>query len=197
VLRLKIRGGFGRHGTGCREFRRLDRACGETLLLVDLSVGEAAQVVKDCIAGIRDASDASPAEREGIAGWEDDWRQDHQASPPVVRVIVDAMARYLAHLRSRGSSPRTRSGVRSDLNAAGHLVLMYDAPKGHRIRQCFDGQWSSSSSAGSPTARPYSLVTAGASRFASFLPCRCNPVQGAAAIPGIYGNVGNLESVTY
>ena len=66
------------------------------LLLVDLSVGEAAQVVKDCIAGIRDASDASPAEREGIAGWEDDWRQDHQASPPVVRVIVDAMARYLA-----------------------------------------------------------------------------------------------------
>ena len=34
VLRLKIRGGFGRPGTGCRKFRRLDRACGETLLLV-------------------------------------------------------------------------------------------------------------------------------------------------------------------
>ena len=49
------------------------------------------------------------------------------------------MARYLAHLRSRGSSPRTRSGVRSDLNAAGHLVLMYDAPKGSRVLECFHG----------------------------------------------------------
>ena len=53
VPRLKIRGGFGRHGTGCREFRHLDRACGEMLLLVDLSFEEAAQVVKDGIAEIR------------------------------------------------------------------------------------------------------------------------------------------------
>jgi len=36
VPRLKIRGGFGRNGTGCCEFRHLDRACGESLL-VDLS----------------------------------------------------------------------------------------------------------------------------------------------------------------
>src|SRR5207344_2597268 len=34
VPRLKIRGGFGRNGTGCREFRHLRRACGEALLLV-------------------------------------------------------------------------------------------------------------------------------------------------------------------
>ncbi len=139
VPRLKIRGGFGRDGVGCREFRRLDRACGETLLLVDLPLEEAAQAVKDCIAEIREENDVSPAEREGLAGWEDDWRQDHGASPRVSRIIVDAMARYLAHLRAAGSSPRTLSGIRSDLNAAGHLVLMYDAPRGKRIIEHFDG----------------------------------------------------------
>ena len=47
VPRLKIRGGFGRNGTGCREFRHLDRACGDTLLLVDLPLDEAAKVVRD------------------------------------------------------------------------------------------------------------------------------------------------------
>jgi hypothetical protein len=138
VQRLKIRGGFGRHGTGCREFRHLDRACDETLLLVDLPLEEAARVVTDCIAEIRDEHDLSPAEREGVAGWEDDWRQDHAASPRVIRLIVDAMARYLAHLRARGASPRSLSGIRSDLNAAGHLVLMYDAPRGQRILEHFD-----------------------------------------------------------
>jgi hypothetical protein len=139
VPRLKIRGGFGRNGTGCREFRHLDRACEETLVLVDLPLEEAAEIVRDCIAEIREESDASPAEREGLDGWVEDWRQDHSASPRVTKVIVDAMARYLSHLRSGGSSPRTLSGIRSDLNAAGHLVLMYDAPKGTRILECFDG----------------------------------------------------------
>ena len=139
VPRLKIRGGFGRNGTGCREFRHLDRACDETLILVDLPFEEAAEAVRDCIAAIREESDASPAEREGLDGWVEDWRQDHGANPRVTKVIVDAMARYLAHLRSTGGSPRTLSGIRSDLNAAGHLVLMYDAPKGARVLECFDG----------------------------------------------------------
>jgi ATPase family associated with various cellular activities (AAA) len=139
VPRLKTRGGFGRHGTGCREFRHLDRACGETLLLVDQPLEEAVQVVKECIAEIHEKYDMSPAEREGLASWEDDWRQDHNASPGVSRVIIDAMARYLGHLRAVGASPRTLSGVRSDLNAAGHLVLMYEATKGKRILEYFNG----------------------------------------------------------
>jgi len=139
VPRLKIRGGFGRNGTGCREFRQLHRACGETLVLVDLPLDEAAEVVKDCIAEIHEEHGASPAEREGLDGWVDDWREDHSAAPCVTKVIVDAMARYLAHLRAQGSSPRTLSGIRSDLNAAGHLVLIYDDPKGNRILTNFDG----------------------------------------------------------
>lgn len=139
VPRLKIRGGFGRHGTGCREFRHLDRACGETLLLVDLPLEETAQAVRECIAEIREQNEKSPAEREGLAGWEDDWCQDRDTNRRVSRVIIDAMARYLAYRRARGASPRTMSGVRSDLNAAGHLVLRYDAPKGKRILEHFDG----------------------------------------------------------
>jgi len=139
VPRLKIRGGFGRNGTGCREFRHLDRACGETLLLVDLALEEAVKVVGDRIAEIREENDGSPAEREGLSSWVKDWRQDHSASPRVAKIIVDAMSRYLAHLRAAGSSPRTLSAIRSDLSAAGHLVLMYDAPKGNRILEHFDG----------------------------------------------------------
>ena len=139
VARLKIRGGFGRQGTGCREFRKLDRACGETLLLVDLSLEEAAQAVREWIAEIREWRNLLTAQREGVAAWVDDWRQDSLARPRVAQVIVDAMARYLAHLRATGTSPRTLSGVSSDLNAAGHLVLSYGAPEGERILEHFYG----------------------------------------------------------
>jgi len=137
VPRLKVRGGFGRNGTGCREFRRVDRACEETLLLVDLPFQKAAEYVRRGIQQILQASTRSPAEREGIAGWVEHWRQDHSASPHVSKLIVDAMARYLSHLRARGTSPRKLSGIYSDLNAAGHLVLMYDAPKGKRVLEHF------------------------------------------------------------
>jgi hypothetical protein len=138
VPRLKIRGGFGRNGTGCREFRRGHRACGETLLLVDLPFKEAAECVQHCIEEIRQESTASPAEREGLVVWVEDWKQDYGASPSVSKVIVDAMARYLSHLRVQGASPRKLSGIRSDLNAAGHLMLMYDDPKGKCILEYFD-----------------------------------------------------------
>ncbi len=138
VPRLKIRGGFGRNGTGCREFRRLDRACGETLLLVDLPLGEATEAVKHWIEDIRKGSHASPADREGIAGWVEDFRQDHAAGGRAALVMVEGMARYLAHLRAAGRSPRALSAVRSDLNAAGHLVLMYDAPTVNRVLCHFD-----------------------------------------------------------
>lgn len=79
----------------------------------------------------------APTEHEGLSSWVEDWRQDHGASPSVTTVIVDAMARYLAHLRASGRSSRTLSGIRSDLNAAGHLVLMYDAPKNGPILEHF------------------------------------------------------------
>jgi len=138
VARLKG-GGFGRNGTSCREFRRLDRACGTRLLLVGLSFEEAAEVVRDAVADLRAEATLPPVEREGLSGWVRDWVQDVGANREASEIIADAMARYIIQLRSRGVSPRTLAGITSDLNAAGWLVMMYDAPKGRKVLGCFDG----------------------------------------------------------
>ncbi len=138
VPRLKVRGGFGRTGAGCREFRQLDRACTDTLMLVDLSFDVAASAVTDCISAMREEGSGSPAEREGIHEWVEGWREDHNANPRAAKIIVDAMARYLSHLGASGSSPPTLADIRSDLEAAVHLVFEYDAPKGRRALEYFD-----------------------------------------------------------
>ena len=39
------------------------------------------------------------------------------------------MARYILYLQSEGKSPRILSGVYSDLQAAGMLVMSYDYPQ--------------------------------------------------------------------
>jgi hypothetical protein len=47
------------------------------------------------------------------------------------------MARYVAHLRAAGTSPRTLTGVCADLNAAGQIVVMYGMLKANRIMEQF------------------------------------------------------------
>ena len=82
-----------------------------------------------------------PAVREGLISWVKDWQQDFNANRQAAEIIVDAMARYTLHLKSQGASPRKLSGVYDDLNAAGMLVMMYDAPEGkdaERILSDFD-----------------------------------------------------------
>ncbi len=181
VGRLTLRGGFGRQGTGCREFRRLDRACEETLLLVDLDLEEAAEDVKDCIAAIREerSGPASPTEQEGLAGWVVDWSHDYEVSRQVVEVIVDGMARYLVHLRASGASPRTLSSVSSDLNAAGQLCLMYDPPKGDSVLGCFDG-WSWESE----FRRKFSDRPTAVSRYRRNLRAFSDFLRASGALPG-------------
>jgi hypothetical protein len=55
----------------------------------------------------------------------------------VTKVIVDAMARHLVHLRTTGTSPRTLTGVCADLNSAGQLVVMYGMLEANRIMEQF------------------------------------------------------------
>jgi hypothetical protein len=129
VGRLKTRGGFGRNGTGCREFRRLDRGSDETFILVDVPFEEAAEDLKEYIISIRQEPSEPPAAREGMMGWVKAWQEDFDANKKAAEIIVDAMARYTIYLKSRGASPRKMSGVYNDLNAAGILVMTYDAPK--------------------------------------------------------------------
>ncbi len=142
VKNLETRGGFGRTGSRCREFRRLDRACHETLMLVDVPLGKAVEDLKDYILWIGRQQSESPAVREGLITWAKEWQQDFRANLPAAEIIVDAMARYTLHLKSQGASPRKLSEVYDDLDAAGMLVMMYDAPKGknaERILSRFDG----------------------------------------------------------
>jgi hypothetical protein len=137
VGRLKTRGGFGRKGIGCKEYRRLERACNDTLLLVGTSLDQAARWLTDTIAEIRAEVDLPPAQREGLDWWVDKWREDHDASPAAARILVDAMARFTLQLKCDGAPSRKMSGVYSDLDAAGMLVFMYDAPKGKSVLKHF------------------------------------------------------------
>ena len=127
--RIKTKGGFGRNGTGCREFRRLDNAADEVLLLTGSSFDEAVDDLEDYIVDIREESLEPPIIRAGLSDWVDDWYKDYDISKDILNIIVDAMARYILYLRSEGKSPRTLSGVYSDLQAAGMLVMSYDDPE--------------------------------------------------------------------
>ena len=157
VKNLETRGGFGRTGSRCREFRRLDRACHETLMPVDVPLGKAAEDLNDCIFWIGTQHSKPPAIRAGLMTWAKDWQQDFSANRSAAEIIVDAMAQYTLHLKSQGASPRKLSEVYADLNSAGMLVMMYDAPKGknaERILSRFDGPPGSLSLSGSSPIHP-------------------------------------------
>ena len=137
VERLRTHGGFGRSGTACSEHRHLERACEHVLSLVDLSEEVAAQELKALVEDLRSSEELPPAEREGLLGWCGNWRDDFNADANACEVLVDAMARFTMHLKARGTSPRTMSGVYGDLNAAGFLVMCCDAPKGKDVLDSF------------------------------------------------------------
>ena len=98
-------------------------------MLVDLSEEVAAQELKVLVEDLRSSEEQPPAEREGLLGWCGNWRDDFNADARACKILVDAMARFTMHLKARGASPRTMSGVYGDLNAAGFLVMCCDAPK--------------------------------------------------------------------
>jgi hypothetical protein len=137
VKRLRTRGGFGRSRTGCSEHRHLDRACEHVLLLVDLSEELAAEELKALVEDLRSPEELSPAEREGLLGWCGNWRDDFNADARACEILVDAMARFTMHLKERGTSPPSMSGVYGDLSAAGSLVMCCDAPKGKAVLDSF------------------------------------------------------------
>ena len=127
--RIKTKGGFGRKGIGCREFRRLNNAADEVLLLTESSLDEAVDDLEGYIVDIRQEALESPMIRAGLSDWVDHWYDDYDVLKDIVHIVVDAMARYILYLRSEGKSPRTLSGVYSDLQTAGMLVMSYDHPE--------------------------------------------------------------------
>ena len=127
--RIKTKGGFGRNGTGCREFRRLNNAADEVLLLIGRSLDEAVDDLEGYIVDIRQEALEPPMVRAGLSDWVDDWYEDYDVRKDIINIVVDAMARYILYLQSEGKSPRTLSGVYSDLQASGMLVMSYDYPE--------------------------------------------------------------------
>ncbi len=127
--RIKTKGGFGRNGTGCREFRRLNNAADEVLLLIGRSHDEAVDDLENYILDIRQEALEPPMVRAGLRYWVDDWYEDYDVRKDIINIVVDAMARYILYLQSEGKSPRTLSGIYSDLQAAGMLVMSYDYPE--------------------------------------------------------------------
>jgi len=104
---------------------------------VGASLDEAARWLTEYIEDVRREVGQPPAEREGLDTWVDKWREDCGAKPAAARVLVDAMARFTLQLKSTGAPPRKMSGVYSDLDAAGMLVFMYDAPRGKKVLKHF------------------------------------------------------------
>ncbi len=135
--RAKLKGGFGRTGTTCLEFRRLDQACEWRLMLINASFDQARERLTSLIAALREESSRTPTEREGLDGWVEGWCLDMAANKKAAEVLADAMARHILDLRRQGVSPRRLSGVFSDLQAGGLLVFGYDAPKAHDVLDCF------------------------------------------------------------
>jgi hypothetical protein len=110
-------------------------------MLVDIPLEKAAEDLKDWVFWLRKQPAEPPAVQEGLIAWVEDWQADFKANRQAAEIIVEAMARYTLQLKAQGASPRTLSGVYDDLNAAGMLVIMYDAPKGknaERILSHFD-----------------------------------------------------------
>lgn len=135
---LVTRGGFGRHGTSCLEFRRLERACDFTLDLDGLSETDAVDEVADAIADVRAASDPAArldARRKAIEEQirEDGGRRHRRA----VTALADAMARFLLSREQAGASPRSLSALGSDLHVAAMLVFMYEPKDDERILDRF------------------------------------------------------------
>jgi len=86
VPRLTTHRGFGRTGSGCREYRHVARACEYVLLLDGLSVDDATQELRELIEDLRaeDDDDLSPAKRV--------WPR----CPPIVQSNDELVRRTLA-----------------------------------------------------------------------------------------------------
>jgi hypothetical protein len=133
VKGLKTQGGFGREGTRCREFKRLDRSCDGVLMLGGVSFEESVKALVEFFEELATEVTAAPTEREGLGRWVQIYREDHHANKAAAEIFVDAVARYSIHLKELGRSPRSLSGIFSDLQAAGHLVFMYDTTLGRKV----------------------------------------------------------------
>lgn len=131
--RVPTQGGFGRLGTACPEYRRLERACTFTLSLIGLSQQEARHEVLKSIRLSLQPVTGTIVEQEGIADWPRSWCNEYDADPQAARILAEAMARFIQQLRQEGLSPRSLNSIYSDLEALGQLNFAYNEPKAKTV----------------------------------------------------------------
>ena len=107
----------------------LDRSTDATLKLVRTPFDEARNALQGSLERMREKPAEPPIIQVGISDWVDDWSGDYSISTDVTYMIVDAMARYILHLRAQGKSSRIISEVLNDLQIAGLFLVKYETPK--------------------------------------------------------------------
>lgn len=134
---LRTRGGFGRNGVACAEFRHLRRACEHVVLLVGLAEAEATEALVETLREIRSPAEGGAAEREGLLGSAEYWMRGCHADEEACRILIEAMGSFLASVRRAGASARSLSALRSDLATAGLLVFCGGRPRGAAVLDLF------------------------------------------------------------
>ncbi len=116
-------GSYGRRGTTCVEFRRLDRGCDVVLLIDEFSLEEAAKELSEVLV---DAVADDAEQLEALADhFFDLWREDTSAPKPAARALASAMAEFVVAREAAGASERATRGLESDLHVGGMLYFMY------------------------------------------------------------------------
>ena len=155
------RGGYGLRGARSPEFRRLDRGCEITLMLLRTSFDEALTALRQTLLGLAPAAGQSPVQQAGMQDWAEDWQRESHVDRVAAETLVDAMARYVLELKAQGMSPRSLNAVYDDLANMAYLIFAYDVPGDARYcRPCAKGPGCTNSAASAPTRRPWSPATA-------------------------------------
>ncbi len=135
-------GGYGLRGTRSPEFRRLDRGCEITLMLLRTSFDEALAELRQTLLDLAPATGQSPVQQAGMQHWAEDWQREPHVDRVAAETLVDAMARYVLELKAQGASPRSLNAVYDDLANMAYLIFGYDTPRGRKVLQAVcQGPW--------------------------------------------------------
>lgn len=129
------RGGYGLRGTSSPEFRRLDRGCEITLMLLRKSFDQAAAELHTRLLRLATTGGQSPVQQAGLQDWARGWQLDLDTERVAAETLADAIARYVLDLKAQGASPRSLNAVYDDLAAMAYLILAYETPRGRKVLQ--------------------------------------------------------------
>ncbi len=127
--KIKTWPGFGNRGTSCLEFRMLDRSVDWVEILVRTPFDEAVNELRSSLERLRKKAAEPPIIQLGLSDWVEDWSNDYTINKDITYLVVDAMARYILHLRAEGKSSRKISEVMHDLQIAGLFLMKYETPR--------------------------------------------------------------------